>query len=1124
MKENQFLPRKKRKSFFFARSCFLSLCCIMMISSFSPSFAQPLKKNISKRSISSSTPYGYAQVGNTLLYYKQESNSIDFQGVFNGLYYGSTFADGGYRVAMQVNGNSPSEMDCLNGSTLDGVTFKASVESQGELARICYSITNTTNEDVVVSLGTHADVMIGNNDRAPISRRVDTAGNTYGITMKDGNGAQLCVLFGSGLSGVTSVNDYWFGYYYLNYDAYSMVGNYSSGSNYMEENGSYDSGMGWCWKDRTIGAESTIVFSYLIGVGEVNLEPNSSFEVTPDDPDGWNDLSRPHRLTLEGTYESPAGLEGRIEYSVEDSGEWASLTDMLPSGGAFTESLVATFDASRDQHIIRFRAVDNVGNTTYLPSIVYKDVSFYPVTGIENMIYTGNPLFQSNLSCDIPAEEYTITNYQNNINAGTASFNVEGLFPYTIGRKTYTFSIEPQPLADGIVVEAEHIVYDGNNQYPSWSFINSAYSSLIENQDYFVSYENNLLPGLATVHVEGKGNYSGSLAATFPIDKAPLTSHLYTVNVPLSDISYDGKGHGATVSVNEGVGDCSIYYTLQGSDDFTEEMPVNEGTYDIYLSFADGTLYYGMEMTYMGSFSIYEFNDSEWELLKLLHAQLADANPQWAVKWNDLMASEGILSVGKLQGVIVEKGHLNRLDLSNENLSGAFPILAFTFPELKELNLSGNNFTDDMEHIVQEMYAYIMQYNPMFRSDLQILNISDNEISGNLGLFAYATEDIPALVSRFPELNTLLASGNKLNQVYPHLPLSISTLDLRNQRIDTFLDIDFSEFNEDSLVKVIPTLMVYNHKAQSYNTDLYIRLGNHPDGQVENYSKPYWGIDVIMENNNINLYCLADNTYKGQSGDTLYISYPECSPEVEGSFCMARHYFSKGDANFINGIDIVDIQTTINYLFGQYKEYPFNFTAADTYVDNWLNVQDIVCTANIIMDSEPQSHSNVSLKRTLGYKDEKPSAYIYAKNGKLILEATKPIAAFDIKFAGNQNVKFRLEELGYNVLNKQTNGNTRVIAYTLAGQYIPEGETVIAEYDGVAPNLLSIIMSDSDAKYMQTVYLGEVISIGNMVNPLNEPIEYYSIEGVRRVRPVKGVNIVKKVINGKTTFQTIYFK
>lgn len=229
---------------------------------------------------------------------------------------------------------------CNNGEIYNGVLFSSYVEQQGELARMCYSLTNRNSVDVTISLGAYADVMIGSNDRAPISRRKDQLENTYGLTMKDGYGAQLCVLFGAGLAGVSKVDDFWFGNYGYNNNAYNIVGNYERSDNFMIENGSYDSAMGWCWKNRTIPAGATVVFSYLIGVGDVRLEPNSSFEVTPDDPDGWNDLSRPHKLTLNGEYESPAGIDGMIEYAVEDSEEWKALTDTLTSGENLQQNLL----------------------------------------------------------------------------------------------------------------------------------------------------------------------------------------------------------------------------------------------------------------------------------------------------------------------------------------------------------------------------------------------------------------------------------------------------------------------------------------------------------------------------------------------------------------------------------------------------------------------------------------------------------------------------------------------------------------------------------------------------------------------------------------------------------------
>lgn len=1111
------------------QKCLWALFCLFMTGSSVPTFGQQKPKLISARTISSSVPSGYQQVGNTQLYYKQSTSSIDFQGRFDNKYYGSTYSNQGYKVAMQVNGGTPTTVNCLNGSTLNGITFRASVEAQGELARICYTVTNTTETDAVVSLGTHADIMIGNNDRAPISRRTDTGGNTYGVTMKDGNGAQLCVLFGSGLAGVNSVSDFWFGHYSLNNNASNMVGNYSSGSNYMEENGSYDSGMGWCWKNRTIMANDSVVFSYLIGVGDVNLEPNSSFEVTPEDPDGWNDLSRPHRLTMEGIYESPAGLNGRIEYAVEDSEEWIALTDMLPSGSNFKDSLVAVFDPNKEVHLIRFRAVDNVGNTTALPPIEYVDVSFLTLNGMENKTYTGDSIYQTNLTCDLAEGEFQLANYQNNVNAGTASFQIEGVFPYSIGKKTHTFQIDPQMLSGEIMAETAEYVYNGNYIYPNWSFTNPEYSELVPERDYTVFYECNMWPGEGFIMVNGCGNYTGGMSTSFFIDKAPLTEDLFDLEMPPTDINYDGYEHGASISVQEGVGPYTIYYAPHDTEEFTEAKPTTKGMYDVYLEIQEGELYHSMERTFMGSFTIYEFSKEEWEMLKQLYGQLAPANPEWAAQWYPYITANNILSVNQMNGIRTEKGHVVELDLANQKLEGTFPSLAFAFPYLKTLDLSNNRITDNMQNIVQTMYGYIMTQNPEFMSALQTLNISKNRMEGNVGLLAYSTESYPNLLSRFPNLTTLLASENRFDQVYPHLPLSITTLDLKKQSIETLLNVNLDDLNKDSIAEKIPTLIIYNHKEQSYNTDLYVRLGNMPEfpetGQEDN--KLYWGVDASFVNDNLQLNCLGNNTYKGQSGDTLFVTYPVGSQEVAGSYCLAKYSFKQGNANFIHGVDIADLQATINYLFGEYQIYPFNFTAADTYTDNRINVQDVVCTAQIIMDSEQQTEqtSPVYLKQSAAQKaNNADEACIYARNGKLILNTTKPIAALDITFEGILNGTFRLNELGYQVVSKQNQGNTRVIAYTLLEDYIPEGETVIAEYSGEAPKISAITLADPNAQYVHASYQGETTSVNDLINSENRNTEYYSVEGIRLNKPVKGINIIKTVTNGQTSSKIIYIK
>ena len=167
--------KRKTRQDYHCKKMVTLLLCIFGIALSIPIHAQKKPRNVQMRSVSSSVPYGYTQVGNTMLYYYQSSSSIDVQGCYNGQYYGSTYSNRGYRVAMQVNGGSATSIDCLNGTTISGVSCFASIEAQGELARMFYTVTNTNLEDVVISLGTHADVMIGNNDYAQISRRIDTA-------------------------------------------------------------------------------------------------------------------------------------------------------------------------------------------------------------------------------------------------------------------------------------------------------------------------------------------------------------------------------------------------------------------------------------------------------------------------------------------------------------------------------------------------------------------------------------------------------------------------------------------------------------------------------------------------------------------------------------------------------------------------------------------------------------------------------------------------------------------------------------------------------------------------------------------------------------------------------------
>lgn len=1015
------------------------------------------------RSVSSSIPSGYSQLGSTDIIYKVSSNSIDIQGKYNDKYYGSTYSNNGYKVAMQVGNNSAVNLNPLNGSSSNGVNFSAEIIPQGELGRVCYYISNTTDNDVIVSLGIHADVMIGSNDAAPIRRKIDTIGNTYGLALlnsrTEDNPAQLCVLFGTGLPGVTGVDDFWFGRYSLNSSASAMVGNYSSGSNYMVENGSYDSGMGWCWKNRSIPAGETVTFSWLIGVGEVNLEPNSNFEVTPEDPDGWNDLSRLHVLTLEGDYESPAGLNGRIEYAIEDSEDWIALTEMLESGSTFTGEVRAMFDPAQARHTIRFRTVDQVGNTSLLPSIVYPDVSFHALEGVVEKTYTGEPIYQTAVTCDLGEDRFELKNYQNNVNAGTATFTLEGVFPYTIGRKTYNFTINPATLVGEIAVDPGTYVYDGNSKTPGWSFTEDVYTTLEYNKDYSVNWSDNILPGTATLTVSGKGNYTGTLSQTFLIDKAQLTASQYEVTLPNEDISYDESTHGASIVVSDGVGVATITYKINGTAQTA--APSQPGSYDIYLEIAEGTLYYGLASQKIGSFTIYQFDETDWQNLQTLRDQLAALG--WEQSWD---MSQGAKSASSLNGLSVEQGHVVGLDFSNLGLTGSIPSAISSFPTLKSLDLSGNS------------------------------------LSGNIGgLFADGS---------LPCLTILQASGNHFSEVSPVLPSTVTTLDLTRQETGQVIVSDMSGFG----IEQVPSLLLYDHKNHSYHTARALQLTNYPPTVTDyNADKPFWGFKALgLDGSSPQLTCLSvDNTYYGQSGDILYYTYPSSSNEVANSFCQFNFNFAQGDVNFDGYVNVLDIQTDINYIMEKYQTRPYNFSAANLWNDELINIQDIICLVNLLMEAD--NGDIVQAARTRNYMsntDNAIEASVYVKDNQLVLNTLHPVSAFDITVtkANYLNVSDVLERMGMTITTRQHGGGVRVIGYSLNGASLPKGASVIGTLDACNSGILRAMLSDGDADTIPVSFDGSMTSIKSINSSESDNSTIYDLQG-RKVRSVsrKGLYI-----------------
>ena len=125
----------------------------------------------------------------------------------------------------------------------------------------------------------------------------------------------------------------------------------------------------------------------------------------------------------------------------------------------------------------------------------------------------------------------------------------------------------------------------------------------------------------------------------------------------------------------------------------------------------------------------------------------------------------------------------------------------------------------------------------------------------------------------------------------------------------------------------MPNILFYDHEDQEYYSELSLDI---EDSQWETVN-----ITLNDESFEINHTPYA---YKGENGGIVYAKNRKWNYwDVAGDISLPiRLYFDEGDADFNGRIDILDLQTQIDYIVNDYNA--INFTAANLWVDNTINV------------------------------------------------------------------------------------------------------------------------------------------------------------------------------------------
>lgn len=445
--------------------------------------------------------------------------------------------------------------------------------------------------------------------------------------------------------------------------------------------------------------------------------------------------------------------------------------------------------------------------------------------------------------------------------------------------------------------------------------------------------------------------------------------------------------------------------------------------------------------------------------------------------------------------LISDNLHLNGYwNFANEGREESnFPGVTFLDHRVIEIDLSNHAFTGTLSD----------SWMPAL-SEITLLNLSRNNIDG----------DITPLVAKMPKLKTLDISHNRIMKISGTLPASLTTFNARSQMRtfgnsssgadEKFIDLILSGAISPTTAPIgsevslaLPTLFYYNAKKNdnSLRADIQVVDINSPTTIYGTYSYngQYSGWKFTPQ-------LSSDMSFQNEK----QVALVSTGQWQQWSAYPALLSVLLGDANIDGMVDVLDVQHTLNYILATAQ--PFNYWAANTYMDKTINVQDIVCTVNIMLGL-PNNARHSDLARSIDRKANDTTTdiqcWVYEQNGRIALTSTTGIAALDIEVEGasTDEVSLLLNHRDFKMIGQNTANGSRYVIFSPTGATIPANKAVPVLALSHSTTPVAVRCADSTAHAVgTTISMPTGISEVHGGNESRTIIETYLAPGIYIVR------------------------